>query len=119
MYTEKEEILQLIHNFYQDLYLSQNIQDQKVDDYLVDFKPLKLENEDKIDLKKFISETEILRAIEEQNNNKSPGEDGIPSEFYKKFKKKIAPILKEIYNNIYIREELIPSMQNGINKIIV
>ena len=118
IYTEKEEILQLIHDFYQDLYLSQNIQDQKIDDYLADFKPPKLENEDKNDLKSFISEIEILRAIEEQNNNKSPGEDGLSSEFYKKFKKKIAPILTEIYNNIYIREELIPSMQNGIIRLL-
>ena len=60
IYTEKEENLQLIHDFYQDLYLSQNIQDQKIDDYLADFKPPKLENEDKNDLKSFISEIEIL-----------------------------------------------------------
>ena len=54
----------------------------------------------------------------EQKDNKSPGEDGITSEFYKKFKLKIAPILTEVYNNIYIRENLTTSMQSGIIRLL-
>ena len=91
----------IIHNFYQDLYSLQNIQDQKINDYLIDFYPPKLDNEEKVDLKKFISGLEILRAIAEQKNSKYPGLDEIPSEFYKK-NYKMAQISTEISNNIYI-----------------
>ena len=44
--------------------------------------------------------------------------NGIPSEFYKKNRTKDSPILSEIYNNVYIREELIPSMQNGTIRLL-
>ena len=78
------------------------------------FDPPKLDETEKAEIGKFISETEILKAIDEQKDAKSPGEDGITCEFYKKFKGKTAPILSEIYDKTYLREELIPSMQNGI-----
>ena len=89
-----------------------------MNDYLNTFDPPKLDETEKAEIGKFMSETEILKAIDEQKDAKSPGEDGITCEFYKKkFKGKIAPILSEIYYNIYLREELIPSMQNGIIRL--
>ena len=93
-----------MHGFYQKLYLSQNINDNTINEYLENFNPTLLDEDEKEDLQTFLTEQEILHAIMEQKDNKSPGEDGITSEFYKKFKLKIAPILTEVYNNIYIRK---------------
>ena len=66
------------------------------------FDPPKLDETEEAEIGKFISETEILKAIDEQKDAKSPGEDGITCDFIKKIKGNIAPILSEIYNNIYL-----------------
>ena len=118
IYIEKKKILNSTHGFYQKLYLSQNINDNTINDYLENFNPTLLDDDEKKTLKTFLTEQEILHAIMEQKDNKSPGEDGITSEFYKKFKLKIAPILSEVYNNIYIRENLTTSLQSGIIRLL-
>ena len=46
-----------------------------------------------------ISLDEIVNAINSQENNKSPGNDGITAEFYKQFSNELAPILLEVYNS--------------------
>ena len=46
-----------------------------------------------------ISLDEIINAINSQENNKSPGNDGITAEFYKQFSNELAPILLEVYNS--------------------
>lgn len=48
-------------------------------------------------------EEEIETAIVQLNNGKSPGGDGLTSEFYKVFKDTLTPILKEVYEEIYER----------------
>ena len=45
-----------------------------------------------------ISTEEILTAISCCGNNRVPGPDGFPAEFYKAFSKELAPILTIIYN---------------------
>ena len=47
---------------------------------LLTFDPPKLDHEEKEEIEKLISELEILRAIQEQKDNKSPCEDGLTSE---------------------------------------
>ena len=43
-----------------------------------------------------ISLDEIIEAINSQQNNKSPGNDGLTAEFYKHFSNELAPILLEV-----------------------
>ena len=50
--------------------------------------------------------------------NKSPGNDGITAEFYKKFHSELTPILTEVYNNIFIKEKLTKSKKKGIITLI-
>lgn len=52
------------------------------------------------------------------NNGKSPGRDGLSSEFYKEFKEVLIPILKEVYDEIFKREETRNFMGIGIIKLI-
>ena len=42
---------------------------------------------------------EIIKAINSQKNNKSPGNDGLTAEFYKQLLNELAPILLEVYNS--------------------
>ena len=42
---------------------------------------------------------EIIEAINSQNNNKSPGNDGLTAEFYEHFSSDIVPMLLDVYNS--------------------
>ena len=82
----QQEILNTAKNFYQNLYKSQNIKNNKIDEYLNNFIPEKLNDLQKHLLSTFISTDEIKLAINNMNLNKSPGEDGLTAEFYKPFR---------------------------------
>ena len=116
--TNKEDIINEVHNYYQNLYTSQLIDDDEIDDYLNDCKPPQLLNEDKIALDDFINSEEVFDAIDDLILDKSPGDDGLTSEFYKAFKSQLNTILAEVYNNIYITNNLVPTMKNGIIQLI-
>uniref|UniRef100_A0A3B4ALQ4 Reverse transcriptase domain-containing protein n=1 Tax=Periophthalmus magnuspinnatus TaxID=409849 RepID=A0A3B4ALQ4_9GOBI len=47
-----------------------------------------------------ITAAEVREAIKGLNNNKSPGQDGLTSEFYKTFAHRIAPILQSLYTQM-------------------
>ena len=61
-------------------------------------------------LNDFISHNEIKIAIKGMKNEKSPGEDGIPKEFYDKYYHLIEDELYYLYNNILI-DKVQPSSQ--------
>ena len=42
---------------------------------------------------------EIMKSINSETNNKSPGNDGPTAEFYKQFSKKLAPVLLDVYDS--------------------
>ena len=118
MVTEKSEITDEIYNFYQNLFQPQNIDNKEIDDYLSNFKPPNLTKEDQEAMDRFISEEEVKEAIKNLNTNKSPGDDGITPEFYQTFSHTLAPILAELYNNIWLRDDTTISMKNGIIQLI-
>ena len=80
--------------------------------------PPKIKQEQINETNFFISEEEIKIAILDLNKNKSPGDDGITAEFYKKFHLELTPILAEVYNNIFIEEKLTKSMKRGIVTLV-
>ena len=42
---------------------------------------------------------EIIRSINSQTNNKSPGNDGLKAVFYKHFSNELAPVLLDVYDS--------------------
>ena len=115
---DKEEIKNNINDFYTKLYESQKLEKEKIDKYLENFNPNKINEIEKQELNEYINEEEIIIAIKQLNNNKSPGEDGITAEFYKNFEIKLTPILCELYNNILFKNELSETMKMGIITLI-
>ena len=69
-------------------------------------------------LNNYISEQEVREAIRDLNIDKSPGDDGISTEFYQAFNLAIVPILTEVFNNIWLNDEMPSSMKNGIIQLI-
>ena len=83
-----------------------------------DFTPPLITHEHKTDLDSVITEPEIIEAINDLQIDKSPGDDGLTTEFYKAFNLQLSPILVEVYNNIWIAGILTPTMKNGIIQLI-
>lgn len=67
---------------------------------------------------KEIQQEETEMAILQLKGGRSPEVDGLMNEFYKAFKDKLIPILKEIYDDIFRKEEVTQVMRMGLVKII-
>ena len=116
--TNKDDSIKEIHNYYQNLFESQHIDNNKTDDYLNDFTPPLITHEHKTDLDSVITEPEIIEAINDLQIDKSPGDDGLTTEFYKAFNLQLSLILVEVYYNIWMAGNLTPTMKNGIIQLI-
>lgn len=111
-----ENILEEI-KFYEQLFCAQGVQ-QKEKMFLMNQIKAKISEEDKRECEQEIREDEIERAIEQLNKKKSPGIDGIGSEFYICFKGVLTKILKEVFKEIYGKEEVNERMRIGLMKLV-
>lgn len=110
-------ILKEISTFYEELFRSEEGDEEKREVLLQQI-TRKVGEGDKKDCDKEITTEEIIQAINQLSVKKSPGIDGIGSEFYKVFKEKVSPILKEVYEEIFKKERVHPRMGLGLMKII-
>ena len=81
-------ILSEQRRFYQELYTSRNKNEdnsQMINSFLKDLNIPKLSEEQKVSCEGKITSEECALLLESFANNKSPGNDGIPIEFYRKF----------------------------------
>ena len=99
--------------FYDNLYTSQNVEEQIINNYLEDFNPTQITNNQAEQLNKYITEEEVYTAINLLEINKSPGIDGLKPEFYQKFKTILAPVLALTFN-ILMQNYLTKSMTLGL-----
>ena len=65
-----------------------------------------------------ITMNKIVEAINSLKNGKSPGTDGLTSEFYQLFSKKIAPFLLEVFRQSVEKTFLPPTLCQGIITLI-
>ena len=90
MLDTKKDILHEVHDFYRTLYMTDDCM-TKVDtnikqDFLPEISHIKLTDELKHTCEGMITDDELTEALKLTKNNKSPGIDGIPYEFYKIFR---------------------------------
>lgn len=60
----------------------------------------------------------VVDSIDSLKNNKSPGVDGLTSEFYKTFSEHLAPFLLEVFLESIQEESLPPSLMQGLITLI-
>ena len=88
-------------DFYKTLYKSQNLKNMHQSDFLTDINS-RISESSKNYMDSIITKDELGAALKKMPNNKSPGEDGIPVEFYK------------VFWNV-ISDDLLDVLQFGLN----
>ena len=113
------DIIEEGYKFYENLYMKENIPDQEIKTYLEESSQPKVLNVDEakcLEGKITLQECEI--ALKSMKINKSPGSDGIPTEFYQTFWTDIHPILIESLNCAYETGELSATQKRSILSLI-
>ena len=108
--SERGAILKEQAKFYQDLYTT-NLQETQ-DFYLDRLESPKLTDREILWLDRVIDMDKLSTAMRQLKNNKSPGSDGLPVEFYKKFWSLIDNILYNVYQE-GLQDQLHLSAQRG------
>ena len=111
---DPNQILQLQRKFYQELYTA----DTTVNFDLVNETSQSILENSLAAMEEQLSLEELKTAAKGLNNNKSPGPDGIPIEFYKVFGMGISDVLYSAVTASYYNKHFIPSSSKGILNLI-
>ena len=95
--TDPFNILNEQRRFYQELYKSRNENNEATETFLKDLLIPKLSEEQKMSCEGKITSEECTLLLDCFQNNKTPGNDGVPIEFYKKF----WPLISEPFYSMY------------------
>ena len=96
---ETVDILKETVDFYQSLYSAQDINIEEIEDYLNNITNIEtLSPEESLICEHEVSIEECSSVINKMGKNKSPGYDGLPSEFYKVFWDDIKEIVVGVRN---------------------
>ena len=110
-------ILDEMKNYYAKLYFSATT--ESPDNFINSLNnPSDIKQEHLREMEKDITENELLQIIKSLPNNKSPGEDGLPAEFYKIFWNDIKSFLLDCYKCSFNANELSITQRRGILSLI-
>ena len=88
-------VLERVHGFYDDLFSKGDVDKDSVDKVLGTVEHV-LSDSDREVCECELVESEVKVAISSLSNNKSPGSDGLPGEFYKYFSESMSNFVKGI-----------------------
>ena len=115
--TDTNDLLTETHTFYKTLYTAQQHDPEKQNEFL-HIETLTLTPHDQNSCEGHITEHELLTALQTMENNKSPGLDGLSTNFYKHFWPIIGPDLTQIYNYAYDHGQLSLSQRRGVISLL-
>ncbi len=99
------DVLTVLYDFYKDLYSAiDQVTEEEIQDFLTNLNLLMIDKP--VQLMGVITEQEVASAINQLNNGKSPGLDGLTAEFYKYFVSMLEPILAAVFNSAFEVREL-------------
>lgn len=118
--NDPDEMSKVVKDHYDNLWASQSVTDHQ----LLNATLRNLEyhtsnyNEQIYKQKSLIQSSDLHDALKTTKNEKSPGLDGIPYEFYKTFWNLLKYPFTEVVNNIYLCGELTLSMKSALVTLI-
>lgn len=114
------EINNTFREFYESLYASECPDDLvKQNSFLnqLNFQTLSESQQQELDCS--LTTKELAEAIQGMQSGKTPGADGFPIEFYRKFKEKLLIPLLAMYEESYVKEILPPPLRLAIITLIL
>ena len=117
--TDQSKILQIEKDFYEKLYSKENENIAQSWEYINSTEVKnKLSKHESQTCDGYVTIEELTLAVNNLKPNKSPGKDGITTNFYKKFWQSLGPILVNIFNTSYDRQKLPFSQRQSILNLI-
>ena len=119
--SDPKEILHIQADYYANLYgetFNNSHDDRKVMTYLNKIQIPQISGQTKEHCDMTINIEEIQKAVKDLANNKCPGPDGFPCEFYKVFWPDIGYLVLDSFNKAYEHGELSPTQKQGIINLI-
>ena len=117
--TDLDTIKNEFARFYEDLFTSEDSQDAKdLRDQCRGLIPKTISDIDASFLEQPLTLQEIEQSINSFSNDKAPGPNGLPMEFYKTNSKWICKVLLDIYNEALSIGTLGRDINSGIIKLI-
>ena len=119
--TDPFDILSEQQRFYQELHTSRNKNEnnsQMIESFLKDLNIPKLSQEQKVSCEGKITSEECALLLESFEDNKSPGNDGIPIEFYRKFWPLISDPFIQCTNECFEKGEMSCSQKQAVITLI-
>ena len=113
------DILRETCNFYKELYKDDNIKSEDINEYLNDMNiENRLNEKDKLFFENEITKEEVLNAVKQLKNNKSPALDGLTPEFYKHFWHELEPFFMDMIVEVYETGQLTESQKTAVLSLI-
>lgn len=107
-------------SFYSNLYKSEaNVDIVVIQSFLSQLEIPKISPDIANSLDEPISLEEIASCILTMKNNKAPGPDGFPAEFFKKFSTQLSPLLLDLYNHSLDQGFLSSSLNQALISLIL
>jgi endonuclease/exonuclease/phosphatase family metal-dependent hydrolase len=110
--TNQEEILKYIKDYYENLYKKDNIDLNHNLFNQTQIETLSVEDQNKCE--GLVSFEECTRVLDKFSKNKTPGNDGLPIEFYRVFWTDIGELMVESFNYSFQNELLTTSQRQAI-----
>lgn len=117
--TDPIEINATFRNFYELLYKSEYAGATQQQTFLDQLQFQSLSGDEMEVLDRALTVEDLYDAMSSMNSGKAPGPDGIPIEFYKKFKQKLAQPLLDMFNESYKTGTLPPSLRLAMITVIL
>ena len=113
-YSETKDILKVQKDFYTTLYAQEKDVKFTLKNNFNIYVPHQIKEQQGVQ----ITYQEIEEAIKTMKNNKTPGQDGIPVDFYKVFWRQIKPLFYDMMLTGYEKEYLHTTARQGILNLI-
>lgn len=118
--TNPEEINNTFRDYYLKLYSSEFPQDiSNMTEFLENLDIPSVTQNDRENLEKPLEAQEIESAIKDMQTGKTPGPDGYPVEFYKKFISQLTPLMLNMFNHSFEQSYLPQSLTEALITVLL
>jgi len=112
--TDTRAILTETHNFYKTLYTAEPTDRQAQNQLFHSYPIPQLPDTERTNCDASLTEQELYKALNSMENNKSPGIDGLSTNFYKHFWHTFSSALTSVYNYAFKHGTLTVTQRQGI-----